>query len=220
MLEIIADEDGSTEQREVLRGKVFLNEDFTELQLKTALRPRKHSIVHIASHFAFKPGDKTESQLLIGGGSYLTPARLFVPPNVFAGVDLLVLSACETAVGGRDAEGREIESFGVLAQGAGASAVMATLWNVADSSTKELMIDFYRRRIQSHMNKAEALRRAQLAFLKGDGKHETATSTERTSARAGNKKEKGTMPLFVADPNAKYSHPYYWAPFILIGNWK
>lgn len=106
----------------------------------------------------------------------------------------------------------------MLAQGAGASAVMATLWNVADSSTKTLMIDFYSRRIQSQMNKAEALRRAQLAFLKGDPKHQLSPNTPRTPARAGRKK--GTLPPFVADPNATYGHPYFWAPFILIGNWK
>jgi CHAT domain-containing protein len=61
-------------------------------------------------------------------------------------VDLLTLSACDTATGGAGSDGREVEGFGVLAQRQGAGAVMASLWPVADRSTELLMRGFYRER--------------------------------------------------------------------------
>ena len=75
----------------------------------------------------------------------------------------------------------------------GAKAIIATLWPVADDSTTLLMQQFYRvHEMERGISKAEALRRAQLALLEGTG-----------------------------DPNrTRFAHPYFWAPFILIGNWK
>jgi CHAT domain-containing protein len=87
-------------------------------------------------------------------------------PTVFGGVDLLTLSACNTAAGGAERDGKEVEGFGVLAQRQGAKAVVATLWPVEDASTKELMQTFYRLRdTQPGISKAEALRQAQLRLL-------------------------------------------------------
>ncbi len=77
----------------------------------------------------------------MGTGGALTLASLRSDRDIsFKGVDLLTLSACETARGG-GSEGEEIESFGALAQAKGASAVMATLWQIADQSTARLMAD-------------------------------------------------------------------------------
>jgi CHAT domain-containing protein len=102
-------------------------------------------------------------------------------------VDLLTLSACDTGLGGgRDAQGREIEGLGVIAQQQGAKAVLATLWPVADQSTATLMADMYKQRQDKSLTKIEALRQAQISLLS----------------------------------QPKYSHPFYWAPFILMGNWK
>ena len=84
-------------------------------------------------------------------------------------MNLLTLSACETALSGEKANGVEVESFGVIAQRQGAEAVMATLWPVADVSTPLLMREFYRlRETISGMTKAEALRRPQVALLAGE----------------------------------------------------
>ena len=105
----------------------------------------------------------------------------------FDNVDLLTLSACDTGLGGgRDAQGREIEGFGVLAQQQGAKAVLATLWRVADQSTSALMAEMYKLREEKKLTKIEALRQAQQSLLS----------------------------------QPRYSHPFYWAPFILMGNWK
>jgi CHAT domain-containing protein len=131
---------------------------------------RRFPLIHIASHFSFRPGDSLKSFLLLGDGKPLTIEKLRAIPNLFSGVDLLALSACETGVGEKDAEGREVEGFGVLAQRKGAKAVLATLWPVADESTAKLMREFYRlRETQKGMNKAEALRQAQLTLLTGKG---------------------------------------------------
>ena len=202
------------------QGEIHLNADFTADRLKKALASKQVSLLHVASHFVFKPGDETKSFLLLGGGVPLTLRDLRVAGFNFQGVELLTLSACETAVGGgSDANGREVEGLGALAQQRGARAVLATLWPVADESTAVLMQNFYRlRAAQAQMTKAEALRQAQLALLTGQHGRPTGTpgarAQQRNAARADRKARS-----YESDPKAPYSHPYFWAPFILIGNW-
>jgi CHAT domain-containing protein len=182
-------------------------------------------VVHVASHFQFSPGNETNSALLLGDGSFLSLAQIKSLPNVFGGVELLTLSACNTATGGAGADGKEIEGFGVLAQRQGAKAVVASLWPVFDTSTKVLMQDFYRiREARADTTKAEALRQAQLRLLRGEttteGAAPMATTAGRQIIHEEDKPVAGNRPLFKPDPKKPYAHPYYWAPFILIGNWR
>jgi CHAT domain-containing protein len=201
----------------VMEGEVYLDEQFTEQRFNDALRPRQFPLIHIASHFSFRPGDSLKSFLLLGDGKPLTIEKLRNIPNLFSGVDLLALSACETGVGEKDAEGKEVEGFGVLAQRKGAKAVLATLWPVADESTAKLMQEFYRlRETQKGMNKAEALRQAQWSLLRG-GLNGGKAGEKRAEIASAAAQTQGTFKL---DPDAPYAHPYYWAPFILIGNWR
>ena len=126
-------------------------------------------------------------------------------------LDLLTLSACETAVGGgKDANGREVEGFGAMAQNQGAKGVIATLWPVADESTGQFIQLFYGfRQKNPGMTKAEAMQKAQAAFI--DGKVGPALAeVSRGAIRAG---AGNTAAVSSTD------HPYYWAPFILMGNW-
>ncbi len=179
----------------VLPGKVMMDAEFTADAMKTALRLQANQqpfkLVHIASHFNFEPGDETKSFLLLGGGKTLTLAQLKSMSQIFSRVELLTLSACDTATGG-ERQGKEVEGFAVLAQRQGAHAIVASLWPVYDASTSQLMQHFYRLRDEHPlMSKAEALRQAQLALL---------------------------FPK--DDPQAPFAHPYFWAPFILIGNWR
>lgn len=170
----------------VLTGKVLMDEAFTEETMREELRQR-YPVVHIASHFSFRPGNETQSFLLLGDGNRLSLAKVKAAQNLFGGVEMLTLSACDTASGGAGADGKEVEGFAVLAQRQGAKAVVATLWPVADASTQRLMQNFYRlRESGGGMSKVEALRQAQVALISGN----------------------------------RYSHPYFWAPFIMIGNWK
>ena len=121
------------------------------------------------------------------------------------------------------ANGKEVECFGVLAQRQGAKAVVASLWPVFDASTKVLMQDFYRlREAKAETTKAEALRQAQLRLLRGEASTEAAKAAtpDRQIVHEEEKAGTGIKPLFKADARAPYAHPYYWAPFILIGNWR
>ena len=179
--------------RGVLPGEAHFDFDFTANQLRDAL-DKSYPVLHIASHFVFKPGNESNSFLLLGDGKQLTLRDLKDDDFRFRDVDLITLSACETAVGGgNDANGLEIEGFGALAQKQGAKSVIATLWSVADKSTGILMQNLYRIREQTKgITKVESLREAQLGFING---------------------------LVKSPPEYSYTHPFFWAPFILMGNW-
>jgi CHAT domain-containing protein len=176
-------------------------------------------VVHVATHFHFKPNDEVGSILLLGNGQSLSVKALDeMSDTALGGVDLLVLSACETAMG-NDSDGKEFESFALLAQKHGAGAVLATLWPVADESTALLMGEFYRlHKAHPSWTKLEALRRAQLEMMRGElgsGKATTQTRSDLGKSTAG----KSAAPRWPAGL-PKYAHPYYWAPFVLTGNWK
>ena len=96
--------------------------------------------------------------LLLGDGNKLTLEDIRLGDFGFYDVDLLTLSACQTAVGDQAQNGREIEGLGALAQNQGAGAVLATLWSVADQSTALFMTRFYSIHEQQSVTKAEALR--------------------------------------------------------------
>jgi CHAT domain-containing protein len=216
---IIREENGGSKSG-VLPGTIKLDGAFTAASMLAALRQR-YPVVHIASHFQFQPGNETASFLLLGDGSHLSLSQIKTLPNVFGGVDLLTLSACDTATGGAGGDGKEIEGFGVLAQRQGAKAVVATLWPVADESTKELMQTFYRlRETRPGMPKVEALRQAQLALLHGAEQEAASPETPRAAQRVGDNGGDAVRPRLGANSQAPHAHPYYWAPFILIGNWQ
>ncbi len=205
--------------QEILHGEIKLDEQFTETSMRTTLLKR-YPVVHIASHFRFVAGDQSKSFLLLGDGGRLSLAELKTLPNLFSGVQLLTLSACNTGVG----DGTEVEGFGTLAQRQGAKAVIASLWPVADSSTSLLMAEFYRiRETSPGLPKLEALREAQLELLHGAPPVQNGAQPGRgvvpgqsqaiSNAAAG--ELRGTSP----PPNAQYAHPFFWAAFFLMGNW-
>jgi CHAT domain-containing protein/Tfp pilus assembly protein PilF len=199
-LRAIIRETGTRESAGVMPGHTMIDDAFTEENLKKSLL-QKYPLIHIASHFALGTGDDTDSYLLLGGkdpqGQHLTLAEINDDPDIsFHDVELLTLSACNTALS-TSGDGREVDGLGMLAQRKGAKAVMATLWSVYDPSTSELMQSFYRNwTTGTAVSKAEALRRAQIALLHG--------ASDQTAA----------------DAKLPYAHPYYWAPFVLIGNWQ
>ena len=205
----------------VLPGKRLLDKDFTARAFADALG-RSYSLVHIASHFSFLPGNADQSFLLLGDSTALTLESVRTADDFdFKGVELLTLSACNTGVGTTGADGKEVEGFGAVAQERGAKAVLATLWPVADESTRKLMTRFYRNygTTTPNVSKAEALRQAQISLLRGADGGVSASGARRSSETVGEVGKPELLP-YKPDPRAPFAHPYYWAPFILIGNWR
>lgn len=104
--------------------------------------------------------------------------------------------------------------------------MLATLWPIADASTAQLMQILYRSRQQQHLSKAEALRQAQLVLLHGGKAQHAGTpvapsaAAERSLKRVKTDEQNSTASTpFQTNPNAPFAHPYFWAPFILMGNW-
>jgi len=204
----------------MIPGQRYLDESFTWEAMQKSLHVKgSYTLVHIASHFSLEPGNSSRSFILTGSGDPISLEQISLKDNLFGGVDLLTLSACETAYSsGTDADGREIDGLSIIAQQKGASSVIATLWSVADTSTALLMREFYRLLEEQSLPKAEALRLAQLAMLKGEIMDIPSGQSERGRSVRG--KSGGGRKKFSADPEKPFAHPYYWAPFILMGNWK
>lgn len=187
-------------------SRIHLDGDFTPAALRQALP--SNTSVHIASHFVLRSGAGNDSYLLLGDGQKLSLAELGEQRYRFAGLDLLTLSACETAVpAGTDDTGRELEGLAWLARQRGARNVLASLWRVSDQSTATLMADFYAALAQGR-SKPQALRQAQLRQIHAD---RAAPALAR----------RGLTPLDPATPAAatdNRNHPFYWAGFILLGS--
>ncbi len=222
----------------IITGEVLSDKNFSRKNMLAALS-QKRPLVHIASHFSFRPGDESRSFLLLGDGTAFSLADIKREKDLFSGVELLTLSACNTAAQQSDATGREIDGFAELAQRLGAGAVMATLWQVSDASTPWLMRDFYQNRQAANgISKAEALQKAQIALLNGTAKTESLPAGTKGESqnieiiripkggKRDNKRaevfyvEAEDAPDFKKDQNKPFAHPYYWSPFVIYGNWK
>lgn len=150
--------------KSTLNGKILLNSQFTETNLAKQLDSRSTSILHLANHGQFSSNpDRTflllwQKLLTIQDFSRLLKNRKQAMTNP---INLLVLSACETATGDR----RATLGLAGIAIGTVAVSTLATLWQVNDDSTTALMKHFYQKLYEAgDINKAEALRQAQLAL--------------------------------------------------------
>ena len=206
----------------ILEGDIFANQDFTRNAMLAALR-KKNPIVHISSHFSIKSGDIARSFLLLGDGTAFSLLDMRGENNLFGGVDLLTLSACNTAIDEQSSDGREVDGFAEIAQRLGAASVLATLWSVNECSTAEFMKLFYKNKITDKMTKAEALRKAQLALYEGGVRLPDATcKTTKTNENPPSAAPVSTKEFkaFKENPVKPFEHPYYWSPFVLYGNWQ
>jgi filamentous hemagglutinin family protein len=167
---------------------VEINGAFTNANFQTAIRAKPFSIVHLATHGQFS--SQLEETYILTEDSYITIEELknslqATSIRQDAALELLVLSACETAVGDEQA------TLGLagMAVRSGARSTIATLWQVNDNSSATFMGQFYRELTHARTaqtTKAEALRLAQRSLLQ----------------------------------HPDHQHPYYWAPYVLIGNWQ
>ena len=161
----------------------LLNQTFTEEKLEQQIDSADFPIVHIATHGEFN-SDPNETYLLVWRERVKVRDfdRLLQVnnPNSSQAIELLILSACETAQGNRRAA---LGLAGVAAQ-ARVRTTLASLWKVNDRATAEFMTKFYEN-LRDGATIAQALQQTQLYFLN--------------------------------DPDLR--RPYYWSPFVIVGNW-
>jgi CHAT domain-containing protein len=169
----------------------LLDQDFTRERLQSELQTERPQILHLATHAQF--GFDAQETFLVTGRDSSQPYNGTVSLNdlyqllrssqtAAAPLELLTLTGCETAAGSsRDALG----IVGVALQ-AGAQSAIASLWQVEDAATAQLVVQFYQN-LQAGQSQSEAQRSAQRSWL-------------------------------AANPEGRYRHPGYWAPFVLVRN--
>ncbi|NET36653.1 MAG: CHAT domain-containing protein [Cyanothece sp. SIO1E1] len=204
------------DQKGFYPGLIFRNKEVTFENI--AQNVTRSRILHIATHGEFVPDTDGDSYLLLGDKSILKAAAdndlkdIETLGSEFYNLHLVVLSACETALGGKNLDGTEIAGVSSYFLGTGkAETVLATLWKVDDAGTSVLMQRFYEILATGDATKAEALRHAMLSLL-----YDEEQITERLAAL-----ESGQRGFDLDLPEVstvESSHPYYWAPFVLIGN--
>ncbi len=180
-------------RREVPAGELHFDEAFTRERLLGAIQ-RPRPLLHVASHYQFRPGTEIDSYLLLGDGSRLSLREFRLARADLRQVRLVALSACDTATGGgRDQSGREVEGLAAVLRDRGARAVLATLWPIGDAGSAELLPRLYRLHLREGLPLAQALQQVQ-----GDALPRTG--------RGG-----------AAGPAGELAHPFYWAGFVLLG---
>jgi CHAT domain-containing protein len=173
----------------------------------TVQRLNSFTIVHLATHGKVVLGRAENSFVLLGNTQADVVTLDEIKDLTMTNVDLVVLSACETGLGGKLGNGEEILGLGYQFQRAGARAAIASLWQVDDGGTQALMDAFYAG-LKQGMTKTQALQQAQIALITSQ---DQGTGSNRATLRV----EIQNYPQTIRDT---LSHPYYWAPFILIGN--
>lgn len=144
-------------------AKPLLNKNFLVARLEKELKNKKITVIHIASHGYFD-GDVKKTFLLTFDGR-LTMDQLEQYVGLFnfreEPLELLTLSACETAAG----DDRAALGLAGVAIKAGARSALATLWHINDPASSELIAEFYRQLQDPSVSRAIALKRAQLKLL-------------------------------------------------------
>jgi CHAT domain-containing protein len=195
------------------RGESFLNQQFTIPNFVAQnSRETPFSIIHLGTHAEFKAGDLSDSYIQFYDEQLKIPQLQQLSDQLGWNTDdtpieLMVLSACETALGDKDAE----LGFAGLAVQAGVKSALASLWYVSDLGTLAMMGEFYDQ-LDSTLNKAEALRQTQIAMLRGNVKIDSK------QVKLSNGKDLA-LPADFPEGTLSLNHPYFWSAFTMIGNW-
>lgn len=170
-------------KKNTLSSVELLDEKFTSERFQYEIDRSGFPVVHITTHGQFS--SDPEQTVILAWNKAINVRQLNYllrgkNQNAQDSIELMVLSACETAKGDKRSA---LGIAGVAAQ-AGARSTVASLWLVDAKSTASLMGEFYKG-LKVGLSKAEALRQAQITLLE----------------------------------KPEYQHPYYWAPFVLVGSW-
>ena len=145
------------------RHIVLLDQDFTQAALSNQLRSNLYPIVHVATHGQF--GSTAEETFLLAWDALINVRDVseILQANLGgrAGIDLLVLSACETASGDQ----RAALGLSGVAIRSGARSTVGSLWSVNDEVTSKFVGYFYEHLTQPGVSRAAALRSAQLQLI-------------------------------------------------------
>lgn len=193
------------------QGTGFLDEEFTLNKLKSLTQAQRYGIIHLATHAEFQKGKQDKSFIQFWGEKLsLDKLRQYTSEsgwNKSPTIEMLVLSACRTALGDEQAE----LGFAGLAFQAGVKTVIGSLWYVSDTASLTLMSEFYSQ-LKTAPTRSEALRHAQLSLLQGKVKLEG----DRILLSNG---QSVVLPPNLSGTNLKLTHPYFWSAYTLVGNW-
>jgi len=165
-----------------LPSRVLVDPTFTTRDLEKAIRDTPFPVVHLATHGQFSSDVENTFLLTWDGRLNIEDLnRLLQLRERGRAIELLILSACQTAVGDR----RAALGLAGTAIRAGARSTVASLWSVSDEATAQLMLQLYRNLVTGKTSRGQALQQAQQTLLASEA----------------------------------YRHPYYWAPFVLLGSW-
>jgi CHAT domain-containing protein len=191
------------------KGTPFINDEFTVKNFVESLASQEYRLVHLATHGEFRPGNRNNSFVVFRDRSLNLDE--FANVGLDKPIDLMVLSACRTAVGDFEAE----LGFAGLAVKTGVKTAIGSLWYVSDEGTFALMTSFYDK-LQPAPIKAKALQRAQLSLLKKEIKivDGNLILKDGTTISLVDLPEDIRQRLATED----LSHPYFWSGFTLVGS--
>ncbi len=208
----------------VYQGTEQLNAEFDESAI---LQAPGHQILHIATHGLFDPTSLVSSFLVLGTQEPWRISDINLDRQLFSDISLVVLSACETGLAQNDwaanpgenvelSDGREVSSIAQAFITAGANTVIASLWQVSDAATSEVMQSFYGSLAQNTADTpvtiAQAMQTAQLQMLYG------STDADFGPNRSTEQDATIDVQTTASSASSRYAHPYYWSPFVIIGN--
>ena len=195
------------------RGEILLNQEFSIDNFKRQNQNQRFDVIHIATHAEFLPGSLDSSYIQFFDNQLTIPQVVELARDLQWGnldksaIELLVLSACQTSVGSKEAE----LGFAGISVGLGVKSVLASMWSVSDLGTFALMSQFYENYTNMPL-KAEALRQAQISLLKKEVYMEDDFIILANGKRI-------PVPDNLKGQNVDLSDPFIWAAFQLIGNW-
>ena len=200
------DEEVSLITQQLWQGDAFLNENFVRKNLQSQMAENDYGIVHLATHANFKADDPDSSYIQMWD-ERLNLNELSDLGLSQAEIGLIILSACNTAMGDRNSE----YGFAGFAVNSGVPSALASLWPVNDEGTLGFMSQFYTE-LRASSVRAGALRQAQLKMISGE------VGIDYGEVYGPSGETIVSIPELEESGQWDFSHPFYWSAFTMIGN--